>query len=74
MEFAIEFAFFVLVGTIVISSIIGLCQVYKREKMWNDGICKKTGNPWVEFGITEKGNIGYKSHYTDSPNFEILWR
>lgn len=41
---------------------LGMRWGYKSEKkLWNDGICKETGEPWVSFDVDSQGGRGYKS-------------
>jgi len=51
-------------GGIIIAILIvaGILLAYRLEKkMWNNGICKKTGKSWKRFDTDSQGGRGYVS-------------
>ena len=39
----------------------GLWQRNNEIKIWNNGVCRQTGEKWVYFDSTSQGCRGYKS-------------
>lgn len=53
---------FVIIGG-AIAGLITLmgAAAYKEYRLWNKGICRDTGKPWVRFDVDSQGGRGYKS-------------
>ena len=52
-----------IVPGIVLSIMIGggIWAYISEKKEWNNGISKKTGEPWVHFDTDSQGGRGYRS-------------
>ena len=68
-----EFALILLVILVIAAIVSGFVQIRNEKKQWNDGVCKKTGNPWEFFDMDSQGHSGYKSYYTGSKEYEVFW-
>lgn len=33
---------------------------HSEQRIWNGGICAKSGQPWISFGFDSEGNRGYE--------------
>lgn len=55
----IEYIFPILILTIMI--IGGVWAYFYEKKIWNNGICRQTGDKWIFFDIDSQGGRGYKS-------------
>ena len=38
-------------------------SMFHEKKIWNDGVCVKTGMKWVMFDTDSQGGRGYKDSY-----------
>lgn len=58
-----------MVAVSVTAIVVGLFALawYREKKIWNNGVCRETGNPWEHFDTDSQGGRMYKSgrHYCD---------
>ena len=47
-------------SVIILLALVGMVWARSNEKkVWNDGICKKSGKPWKSFDMDSSGARGY---------------
>jgi hypothetical protein len=45
----------------IIFALLMITGLISEIRIWNNGICKKTGEPWVSFDVDSQGGRGYSS-------------
>lgn len=46
-------------GFLIVFGAITIFAWFHERGEWNDGICKKCGNPWIYFDTDSQGGRGY---------------
>lgn len=60
---------YIAIGIICVGVIGCLITRHFEKLMWNNGICKESGKPWIQFDVDSQGGRGYK----DKDGSNYMW-
>ena len=53
--------YYVMIGSMLVGCIVFLWAVQSERREWNNGICRKNGQPWRSCGIGMNGDREYEA-------------